>query len=540
MGQQVPKIALEKFSEHEIEQLELNYRKLIARKKTGSRFHIRDNLKSTFTDRGLDRKEFKLYPELADALYAAFDTEKTGSIDFQHFAAGMALCSKGYNHEKYNLLFNMFDKDCSGSIDVKELEALFSSTLFATDKIVKAAVETFEQQNENTYLEALYDYTASSANEMSFKKNDILVLHKKFDNVWWWAQSGSTKGYVPSNYVKIVEDNASIKDRIPKRAGASNLDLKTTAKKLAQKVMKEADGNNSQQISREEWKTWAATSYEVSIMLKEFDHFELPIPGSFAISSPTQFAHRTHLSGSGNFGVDELPAEWKDLLKQAGISKKEAQDPEVQKMVLGIVAEHVPNAKENSQAKKRPTAEHGTSTPPTVPPKRHKPLPKPGKPHKPVKPNRKPRPPPKRPESKPKYKPEPNLTTTGPPPPPPVPQPVAKVEPVATTSPTPAAPKRPAVGGFLAEIQTGKKLHHTEVNEDKPEPTDSNPLLAGIKNFSKKKLVHVDPEDADLKQLDDQQLNGLAGLLSKAIASRREFMTESTNNADEDEDDEEW
>lgn len=55
---------------------------------------------------------------------------------------------------------------------------------------------------------ALYDYDARTAEDLSFKKGEILeVRPEDLGNDWWMAQSKETRleGYIPSNYVAPVE-----------------------------------------------------------------------------------------------------------------------------------------------------------------------------------------------------------------------------------------------------------------------------------------------------------------------------------------------
>jgi len=40
-----------------------------------------------------------------------------------------------------------------------------------------------------------------------------------------------------------------------------------------------------------------------------------------------------------------LPPEWRSLFKQAGITKKEARNPELAVFILGVIADNVPGAK---------------------------------------------------------------------------------------------------------------------------------------------------------------------------------------------------
>jgi hypothetical protein len=57
-------------------------------------------------------------------------------------------------------------------------------------------------------LKALYDFKATFAKTLSFRENDIFILHQvntKQRNWWQVVNSKGQVGYVPSNYVTAVQ-----------------------------------------------------------------------------------------------------------------------------------------------------------------------------------------------------------------------------------------------------------------------------------------------------------------------------------------------
>lgn len=58
-------------------------------------------------------------------------------------------------------------------------------------------------ESDKGQFQALYDYEARTADDLSFKKGDKLSIINNSDGDWWQAQMMSTgkKGYIPSNYV---------------------------------------------------------------------------------------------------------------------------------------------------------------------------------------------------------------------------------------------------------------------------------------------------------------------------------------------------
>ena len=54
--------------------------------------------------------------------------------------------------------------------------------------------------------DVLYDYTAEGANELSISKGDRLVIYNRHQH-WLLADYAGTRGWVPSCYVAIEEDD---------------------------------------------------------------------------------------------------------------------------------------------------------------------------------------------------------------------------------------------------------------------------------------------------------------------------------------------
>lgn len=55
-----------------------------------------------------------------------------------------------------------------------------------------------------TKVLAMYDYAALNPDELSFKKNDTIIIVSKEDDNWWKGVLNGTQGILPSNYVQIV------------------------------------------------------------------------------------------------------------------------------------------------------------------------------------------------------------------------------------------------------------------------------------------------------------------------------------------------
>lgn len=59
----------------------------------------------------------------------------------------------------------------------------------------------------------MYDYTAQSLEELSFKENEVMTLYEKDDKDWFVVQNSKSEfGLAPGNYVQ--EDIATVKDTV--------------------------------------------------------------------------------------------------------------------------------------------------------------------------------------------------------------------------------------------------------------------------------------------------------------------------------------
>ena len=60
---------------------------------------------------------------------------------------------------------------------------------------------------EKDVFVALYDYAARTADDLSFRKGDRLIIINNSDGDWWQAQlvGSNLVGYIPSNYVARVQ-----------------------------------------------------------------------------------------------------------------------------------------------------------------------------------------------------------------------------------------------------------------------------------------------------------------------------------------------
>ncbi|XP_030624679.1 rho GTPase-activating protein 4a [Chanos chanos] len=56
---------------------------------------------------------------------------------------------------------------------------------------------------------AMFDYSARSASELSFKQGERLLLHSKPSSDWWRGEVNGAKGLIPSKYISVSSVNGS-------------------------------------------------------------------------------------------------------------------------------------------------------------------------------------------------------------------------------------------------------------------------------------------------------------------------------------------
>jgi len=61
-----------------------------------------------------------------------------------------------------------------------------------------------EKPSEMIKVRGLYDYKASCDTELSFNEGDIFVVTVKDESGWWYATIDDKQGFVPENYVEVI------------------------------------------------------------------------------------------------------------------------------------------------------------------------------------------------------------------------------------------------------------------------------------------------------------------------------------------------
>lgn len=59
----------------------------------------------------------------------------------------------------------------------------------------------------------MFDYSARSSKELSFKKGDVIRVFKRFNKDWWDGTINGTDGFVPAEYIRLsTDDDVDITD----------------------------------------------------------------------------------------------------------------------------------------------------------------------------------------------------------------------------------------------------------------------------------------------------------------------------------------
>lgn len=71
---------------------------------------------------------------------------------------------------------------------------------------------------------ALYDYTARSDKELTFKRGDLLqVIEKTPDHNWWDGFHQGRRGFIPVAYIEITEVQPTLsRPPLPERRSSMN------------------------------------------------------------------------------------------------------------------------------------------------------------------------------------------------------------------------------------------------------------------------------------------------------------------------------
>ncbi|CAB4025184.1 SLIT-ROBO Rho GTPase-activating 1-like [Paramuricea clavata] len=86
-----------------------------------------------------------------------------------------------------------------------------------------------EEEVEPKEAKALFNYTARSDKELSFKKGNIILVFKRSNNDWWDGSLDGIDGFVPCAYVQVIEDDGVDGHSPESRTAPQSLPLDSSA-----------------------------------------------------------------------------------------------------------------------------------------------------------------------------------------------------------------------------------------------------------------------------------------------------------------------
>ncbi len=199
------------------------------------------------------------------------------------------------------------------------------------------------------------------------------------------------------------------------------------------------------------------------------------------ISGAKNFVHVSHLGFSGKNGFGDIPPEWKEIFKRAGVSEEELKDKKTAKFIMKTIATadiDLPPLPTQMTPSHQQQATTVSSAP--VPP------------------------------------PPPTSSGGGPPPPPPPPGPFKSAPP-----PPPMAMPTSNSGGAPPPPSRDDYSSH-----------QSTDMLTMIQNTKLKKVTESDIPKLD--QMSESQQNTLANKIQQAMNARRTAVVDDSDDSDED------
>ncbi|XP_066528598.1 rho GTPase-activating protein 4a [Hoplias malabaricus] len=102
-----------------------------------------------------------------------------------------------------------------------------------------------KEAREELEAVALFDYTARSSSELSFKQGRRLVLHSKASCDWWRGEVNGTKGLIPDKYISVASAEWGQDHKVAEKTGSGGSQTEEQAAEQPQmrvKVFSEKPG----------------------------------------------------------------------------------------------------------------------------------------------------------------------------------------------------------------------------------------------------------------------------------------------------------
>jgi len=120
-------------------------------------------------------------PLVIEQSFSAFDLDKSGSIDFREFVAGMAILNRGSSEDRLRLMFRSYDLDGSGYLEPDEVYALYRTALMASG-LPRTAPELEHQQLTSMVESCFRQVDVNNDRKLDFEEFKLAVANNVIIN----------------------------------------------------------------------------------------------------------------------------------------------------------------------------------------------------------------------------------------------------------------------------------------------------------------------------------------------------------------------
>jgi len=140
----------------------------------------------------------------AEAKYEPYGGSSSDSPSVARQGSRMSIATSSSSFTRTQTSSPLVDSSTSAPKDTHSSasSAATTSTTTAAASAPSAPASTGATSAQKGNVRAIYDYTATEDNELTFKANDRIVVLQKDDSGWWQGELNGQVGMFPSNFVE--------------------------------------------------------------------------------------------------------------------------------------------------------------------------------------------------------------------------------------------------------------------------------------------------------------------------------------------------